>query len=138
MSIEGFPDSSASKEPACNSGDPDSTPGSGRSAGEGKGYPLQYSGLEISMDHIVHQFSSVQSLSHVRLFATPWPAACIVHKVTKSRIQMSDFHFRRMKVLNLVRAGTLYLFTDNILYALHYLIQDKCSINMIFLFLQIG
>ena len=86
------------------------------------------------MDRIVPEFSSVQSLSHVRLFATPWPAACIVHRVTKSRIRMSDFHFPRMKVLNLVRAGTLYLFTDNILYALYYLIQDKCSINMIFLF----
>ena len=35
-------------------GDLGSIPGLGRSAGEGKGYPLQYSGLEISMDCIVH------------------------------------------------------------------------------------
>ena len=39
----GFPDSSVDKEFACNPGDPGSIPGSGRSAGEGIGYPLQYS-----------------------------------------------------------------------------------------------
>ena len=38
-----FPDSSVSKESACNAGDPGSIPGSGRSAGKGIGYPLQYS-----------------------------------------------------------------------------------------------
>ena len=38
-----FPDSSVGKESACNAGDPGSTPGSGRSLGEGKGYQLQYS-----------------------------------------------------------------------------------------------
>ena len=49
-SIVGFPDSSVGKESACNAGDPSLIPGSGRSSGEGKGYPLQYSGLENSMD----------------------------------------------------------------------------------------
>ena len=39
----GFPDSSVGKESAWNAGDPGSIPGSGRSAGEGIGYPLQYS-----------------------------------------------------------------------------------------------
>ena len=39
----GFPDSSVGKESACNSGDPGLMPGSGRTAGEGIGYPLQYS-----------------------------------------------------------------------------------------------
>ena len=39
----GFPDSSAGKESACNAGDPSLIPGSGRSTGEGIGYPLQYS-----------------------------------------------------------------------------------------------
>ena len=39
----GFPSSSAGKEYACNAGDPGSIPGSGRSIGEGIGYPLQYS-----------------------------------------------------------------------------------------------
>ena len=39
----GFPDSSIGKESACNAGDPGLIPGSGRSTGEGIGYPLQYS-----------------------------------------------------------------------------------------------
>ena len=39
----GFPQSSVGKESACNAGDPSSIPGSGRSPGEGIGYPLQYS-----------------------------------------------------------------------------------------------
>ena len=38
-----FPHSSVGKESTCNAGDPGLIPGSGRSAGEGKGYPLQYS-----------------------------------------------------------------------------------------------
>ena len=46
----GFPHSSAGKEYACNAGDPGSIPGSGRSPGEGTGYPFQYSGLENAMD----------------------------------------------------------------------------------------
>ena len=46
----GFPDSSVGKESACDAGDPGSIPRLGRSAGEGIGYPLQYSGLENSMD----------------------------------------------------------------------------------------
>ena len=64
-----FPDSSVGKESTCNAGDPSSIPELGRSAGEGVGYPLQYSGLETSVD-------------------------CIVHGVTKSRIRLSDFHFQ--------------------------------------------
>ena len=39
----GFPDSSVGKESTCNAGDPGSITGSGRSPGEGIGYPLQYS-----------------------------------------------------------------------------------------------
>ena len=49
----GFPDSSVGKESVCNAGDPGLIPGLGRSPGEGKGYPLQYSGLENSMDYTV-------------------------------------------------------------------------------------
>jgi len=64
----GFPCGSAGKEYACNLGDLGSIPGLGRSPGEGKGYPLQYSGLENSMDFIVHG-------------------------VAKSWTQLSDFHF---------------------------------------------
>ena len=46
----GFPNSSVGKESDCNSGDPGLIPESGRSAGEGNSYPLQYSGLENSTD----------------------------------------------------------------------------------------
>ena len=48
----GFPGGSAGKESTCNVGDLGSIPGLGRSPGEGKGYPLQYSGLENSPDYI--------------------------------------------------------------------------------------
>ena len=44
---QGFPDSSLGKESACNTGDPGLIPGLGRSAGEGIGYLLQYSGLPL-------------------------------------------------------------------------------------------
>ena len=64
----GFPDSSVGKESACIAGDPDSISGLGRSAGEGIGYPLQYSGLENSTD-------------------------CIVHGLAKSQTRLSNFHF---------------------------------------------
>ena len=47
----GFPDSSVGKESACNAGDTSLIPGSGRSAGEGIGYPLQYwTHIRIYMD----------------------------------------------------------------------------------------
>ena len=49
-----FPDGSDSKKSACNSGDLGSIPGLARSPREENGYSLQYSGLENSMDYIVH------------------------------------------------------------------------------------
>ena len=58
---------SAGKESACNAEDLGWVPGLGRSPGEGKGYPLQYSGLENSTDRLVHG-------------------------VAKSWTQLSDFH----------------------------------------------
>ena len=62
--------SSADKESTCNAGDPGSIPGLQSSLGEWIGYPLQYSGLENSMD-------------------------CIIHGVTKSRTRLSYFHSLR-------------------------------------------
>ena len=62
--IRGFPGDSAGKESACTVGDLGSIPELGRSPGEGNDYPFQYSGLENSIN-------------------------CIVHGVT----QLSDFHF---------------------------------------------
>ena len=52
-SLCGLPGGSAGKESACNEGDLGSIAGLGRSPGEGKGYRLQYPGLENSMDYIV-------------------------------------------------------------------------------------
>ena len=57
----GFPDISVGKESTCNAGDLGSIPRSGRSLGEGKGYPLQYSGLENPMDCIVHGVAKSQT-----------------------------------------------------------------------------
>ena len=80
--IGGFPCVWAGKESTCNAGDLGSIPGLGRSPGEGKGYPLQYSGLENSMD-------------------------CIVHGVAKSRIQLSDFHLLAAAAKSLQSCPTL-------------------------------
>ena len=54
-SFKGFPCGSAHKDSTCNAGHLGSIPGLGRSPGEGKVYPLQYSGLENSMDCIVQR-----------------------------------------------------------------------------------
>ena len=54
-------DTSVGKESAFNAGDPSSNPGLGRSPGEGKGYPLQYSGLENSMGCIDHGVAKSQT-----------------------------------------------------------------------------
>ena len=55
-----FPGGSAGKESSCNAGDLASIPGLGRSLGEGKGYPFQYSGLEKSMDCTVQGVTKSQ------------------------------------------------------------------------------
>ena len=62
----GFLCGSAGKESACNAGNLASIPGLGRYPGEGKGYPLPYSGLENSMDYTVHGVTKswILSLSH--------------------------------------------------------------------------
>ena len=65
---EAFPCGSAGKVSACHAGDLGLIPGLGRSAGKGKDYPLQYSGLENSMDSMVHG-------------------------VAKSQTQLNNFHF---------------------------------------------
>ena len=60
-----FPHSSVGKESACNVGDLGSIPGSGRSAGEGNGNPLQYSCLENPMDRGALQ-ATVHGVARVR------------------------------------------------------------------------
>ena len=61
LGMKGFPGGSAGKESACNAGDLGSIPGLGRSSGEGKGYPLQYSRLENPTDCIVHGVTKSQT-----------------------------------------------------------------------------
>ena len=66
----GFPCGSAGKESACNAGDRGLIPRLGGSPGEEKGYLLQYSDLETSMDYIVHGVAELEttgqlSLTHV-------------------------------------------------------------------------
>ena len=55
----GFPGGSAGEESACNVGDLDLIPGLGKYPGGGKGCPLQYSGLENSMECIAHGVTKV-------------------------------------------------------------------------------
>ena len=64
----GFPCGSAGKESAYNAGDLGSISGLGRSAGEGKGYSLQYSGLENSINSVVHGVA--KSWTRLRDFQT--------------------------------------------------------------------
>ena len=59
--VWGFPGGSEVKASAYNVGDLGSIPRLGRSPGEGKGYPLQYSGLENSMNHIVHRVTKIRT-----------------------------------------------------------------------------
>jgi len=66
----GFSCGSAGKESACNVGDWGSIPGLGRFPREGKGYPLQYSGLENSMDCIVHGVTKSQTTERLSLHFT--------------------------------------------------------------------
>ena len=71
---KGFPCGSAGKEFAYNAGDLGSIPGLGRSPGEGNGYPLQCSGLENSMDSIVHGVAESRTLSdfHFQFLKIPY------------------------------------------------------------------
>ena len=86
----GFLGGLAGKESTCNMGDPSSIPGSGRSAGEGIGYPLQYSGLKNSRGHKVADTTERLSLSQwdkgnaVRTFYDPMD--CTVHGILQARI----------------------------------------------------
>ena len=59
--ITGFPCGSAGKESSCNAGDLGWIPGLGRSPGEGKSYPLQYSGLENAIVCIGHEITKSQT-----------------------------------------------------------------------------
>ena len=64
----GFLSGSAGKESACNMGNLGLIPGLGRFPGEGKGYPLQYSGLESSMDYITCGVAESDMTEQLSLF----------------------------------------------------------------------
>ena len=99
-----FPQSSVGKESTCNAGDPSSIPGLGRSAGEGIGYPLQYSWASLVAQLVknmpVMWETGVQSLGWEdplekgkTTHSSILPGEFHVHGVTKSQTQLSDFHF---------------------------------------------
>ena len=71
----GFLCDSASKESACNAGDLGSIPGLGRFSGKGNDYPLQYSGLENSMDYIV--CGAAKSLTRLSDFCLHCMCVCV-------------------------------------------------------------
>ena len=102
----GFPGGSDGKESACNAGDPGLIPGSGRSPGEGIGYPLQCSWASLVAQLIKNppavQETWVRSLgwedplekgkaTHSSILA--WRIPWTVHGVAKSQTRLRDFHF---------------------------------------------
>ena len=75
----GFPGASDCKESTCNAGDSDSIPGSGRSPGEGNGYPLQYSCLQNPTDRgtwratvhwVAESWTRLKGLSTATIYAS--------------------------------------------------------------------
>ena len=121
QSDPGFPDSSVGKESACSAGDPSSIPGSGRSTGEGLGYPLQYSWASLVAQLVKNPPAMwetwVPSLgwedplekgkaTHSRILAwrTPWTVESMG---SQSRTRLSTFHFttREKRQLSLACEG---------------------------------
>ena len=99
----GFPGSSAGKESTYSAGDPGSIPGSGRSAGEGIGYPLQCSWAFLVAQLVnVGDLGSTPGLGRSPGEGKGYPLQysglensvdCIVHRITKSQTGLSDFPF---------------------------------------------
>ena len=98
----GFPHSSVGKESTYNAGDPGLIPGSGRSTGEGIGYPLQCSWASFVAQRVKNPPATwetwIQSLGWEDPLKKGKAAnssilACIVHGVAKSRARLSDFHY---------------------------------------------
>ena len=93
---------SAGKESACNAGDLGLIPGLGRSPGEGKGYPLQYSGLENSMDYSpwgCKESDVTELLSvHFCLFFS-WENWSSESLITLTRITKSELGFEPKSLL---------------------------------------
>ena len=102
---DGFPSSSAGKESTCNAGDPGLIPGSGRSTGDGIGYPFQYSWASL-VTQLVEYLQCGTSGFDPWIGRSPgegngYPLQysglensmdCIAHGVAKSWTQPSNFH----------------------------------------------
>ena len=110
MTQYGFPHSSVGKESACNAGDPGSIPGSGRSTGEGIGYPLQYSWASLVAQLVKNPPAMRETSGSIPVLGRSpgegkgYPLQCSVldnsmdckdHGVTKSWTQLSNFHFQK-------------------------------------------
>ena len=92
----GFPGDSAGKESACSAGDLALIHGLGRSPGEENSYQLQYSGLENSMD-------------------------CVVHRVAKRWTQLSDFHFTLKALSGKLMTLSFLNFKPDFVYVIHFI-----------------
>ena len=116
------PDSSIGKETVCIAGDPSSISGSGRSTGDGIGYPLQHSraslmaqlvknlpamretwvrslGWEDPLEKGKATHSSIGKGYPLQYSGLENSMGCIVHGVAKSWTRLSDFHFHEMSFL---------------------------------------
>ena len=82
ISYRDFPDSSVGKESTCNSGDPGLIPGSGRSAREGIGYPLQYSWASL----VAQLVKNLPAMQETRDWSLGWEDPLEKGKATHSRI----------------------------------------------------
>ena len=103
---DSFPCGSAGKESTCNVGDLGLIPGFGRSPGEGKSHPLQYSSLENSLD-------------------------CIVHGITKSWTRLCGTHFHFTFPINSINLNKMininiymYIYTPCTIWASQVLLKD--------------
>ena len=107
----GFPESSVGKESTCNAGDPSLIPGSGRSAGEGIGYPLQYFWASLVAQLARNLPSMLQTwvrslgwedplekgkatYSSILAWRIPWTVWGGIHGVAKSQTRLSNFYFQ--------------------------------------------
>ena len=109
--VSGFPDSSVGEDSTCNAGDAGLTPGSGRSPGEGLGYPLQYSwtslvaqlvksppamwetwGRSLGWEDPLEKGEATHS--SILAWRIPWA----VHGIAKSWTRLSDFHLHLRKL----------------------------------------
>ena len=119
-----FSHGSVGKESTCNAGDPGWIPGSGRSAGEGIGYPLQYSWASL----VAQLVKNLPAVWETWVWSPGWEDPregksyplqysglensmdCVVHRVTKSWTRMSNSHFYLMCLTSGWRVSEVFLF----------------------------